>query len=249
MHPSEGMWQEFLDDQCEPTVQRELAIHAPACSDCQRVLAALGRRRVLVAGLLDQLDGRVPERSLTEVLGRQRLASRRSRQSLLAAAVVAFCVVTAAGATVRAGLFQRAMTWLLGPAPQVESQFPPARPVVPEGHSSTGITLVAASSVEIAFEQWPPRGEIEIALRPVAEVSVTASVPTAYSVRKGKVLVDNRGVTTSYRVVLPKNIPLASIRVGNRIVLLKHGALLTTQARKTGLDSYLLSFSSETDSP
>jgi hypothetical protein len=249
MHPSEGMWQEFLDGESDPPVQRELAIHTQVCAECQRIVAALGRRRVLVAELLDRLDGAVPARRVAEVLTRQRPRQRTSRQSLIAAAVVALCVVTAAGATVRSGIVHRAMNWLLGPAPQVESHYPPAPPVTPEHASSTGVAFVPAGRAEIAFEQWPRKGEIEIALRQVTEVSVTASVPSAYSVRQGRVVVANRGVTASYRIILPQNVPVASIRVEDRVVFSKRGNAVSTQARKTGPDSYLLSFSTGAASP
>lgn len=249
MHPTEGMWQEFLDGESDPPVQRQLASHSDTCADCQRTVAALGRRRAFTAELLDRLDGQVPARSLADVLSRPRSQPRPSRQSLLVAAMIALCVVTAAGATVRTGIIHRAMNWLLGPAPQIESQYPPAPPPRPEQASSTGIAFVPAGTVEIAFEEWPRRGEIEIALREATEVSIVASAPSAYSVREGRVLVANRGVTASYRITLPQNVPLASIRVGDRVVFSKRGDALSTQAKKTGPDSYLLSFSNGANSP
>ena len=249
MHPTEGMWQEFLDGESDPPVQRELAIHSDTCADCQRTVAALGRRRVLTAQLLDRLDGQVPARSLADVLSLPRSQPRPSRPSLLVAAMIALCVVTAAGATVRTGFIHRAMNWLLGPAPQVESQYPPAPPSSPERASSTGIAFVPAGTVEIAFEELPRRGEVEIALREATEVSIIASAPSHYSVREGRVLVANRGVTASYRITLPQNVPLASIRVGDRVVFSKAGDAVNTQARKTGPGSYLLSFSNGADSP
>ena len=249
MHPTEGMWQEFLDGESDPPVQRELAIHSDTCVDCQRTVAALGRRRVFTAELLDRLDGQVPPRSLADVLSRPRSQPRSSRQSLLVAAMIALCVVTAAGATVRTGIIHRAMTWLLGPAPQIESQYPATPLPSPERASSTGIAFVPAGTVEIAFEEWPRHGEIEIALQGATEVSIIASAPSRYSVREGRVLVANRGVTASYRITLPQNVPLASIRVGDRVVFSKRGAALSTQAKKTGPDSYILSFSNGATSP
>jgi anti-sigma factor RsiW len=249
MHPTEGMWQEFLDGESDPPIQRELAIHSDICADCQRTVAALGRRRVFAAELLDSLDGHVPARRLADVLSRPRSRPRTSRRSLLVAAMIALCVVTAAGAVVRTGMVHRAMNWLLGPAPQVESQYPSAPAAIPKRASSTGIAFVPAGTVDIAFEEWPRRGEIEIALREATEVSIIASAPSAYSVREGRVLVANRGVTASYRITLPQHVRLASIRVGDRMVFSKRGDALSTQARKTGPDSYLLSFSNGAASP
>jgi anti-sigma factor RsiW len=249
MHPTEGMWQEFLDGESDPPIQRELAIHSDTCAACRGTVAALGRRRVFAAELLGSLDGEVPARSVADVLSRRSSQPLTSRRSLLVAAMIALCVVTAAGAAVRTGLVHRAMNWLLGPAPQVETQYPPAPPAIPERGSSTGIAFVPAGTVEIAFEAWPRSGEIEIALRPATEVSVTASVPSAYSVRKGRVAVANRGVTASYRIILPQNVPSASIRVGDRVVFSKRADSLSTQARKTGPDSYVLSFFNGADSP
>jgi hypothetical protein len=241
------MWQEFLDGESDSPVHRELAIHSQACADCQHLVAALDSRRAFTAELLDRLDDRVPARSLADLRSRPR--SRTSHRGLVAAAIIALCVVTAAGATIRTGFVHRAMTWLLGPAPQVESHYPPAPPAIGERESSTSIAFVPAGKVEIDFQEWPRRGEIEFALRQVSEVSVTASAPSAYSVRKGSLLVTNRGITASYRITLPRSVPLASIRVGDRVVFSKRGDALSTQARKTGPDSYVLSFSNGAVSP
>jgi hypothetical protein len=240
MHPTEGMWQEFLDGESEAQVHLVLATHQQDCSDCQRIVAALDGGRAQAAELLDRIGASVPVRSLADVLSRPR--SRTSRQSFLVAAIVALCVVTAAGATVRSGLIQRVMHRLVGAAPKAEPPADPTLPSAPAAASSTGVVFVPAGVVEIGFEQWPRRGEIEIALRDVSEVSVTASVPSAYTVRAGRVVVANRGLAASYRIILPHSVSVASIRVGDRVVFSKRGAALNTQARKTGPDSYVLSF-------
>jgi hypothetical protein len=247
MHPTEGMWQEFLDGESEAPVQLVLTIHKQDCSDCQRIVAALDRGRARTAELLDRLEAGVPVRSVADILHRPR--ARSARQSLLVAAIVALCVVTAAGATVRTGLVQRAMHWLVGTAPPADSHPLPRAPALSAPTSSTGVAFVPAGTVEIAFEQWPRRGEVEIALRNVSEVSVTASVPSAYSVRAGRVVVANRGVAASYRIILPQSVPAASIRIGDRVVFSMHGGSLSTRARKTGPDSYVLSFNTGADVP
>jgi hypothetical protein len=242
------MWREFLDGESEAPIHRELTLHQKGCADCRQLVATLDGGRTLAAELLDHLDGSVPARRVAGVLTRPRAST--SPRSLLVAAVVALCVVTAAGATVRAGLVQRAMHWLLGPAPQIESHYPPTPPpAAPQAGASTGIAFLPAGAVEIVFEEWPQKGEIEIALRQVSEVSVTASLPSAYSVRAGRVIVANRGLAASYRIILPLGMSVATIRVGNRVVFSQRGTSLKTRATRTGPDSYLLPFSPGAEGP
>jgi hypothetical protein len=241
MHPTEGMWQEFLDQESDPAVRRELELHLGVCTVCREATVTLEQRRFMMAELLDQIDAGVPTRTLSDVLSRGR--PRRSWRSLIAAAVIAMCVVTAAGATIRAGLFQRAVDWLMGPRPWIESPAPAPAPPAPESASSTGIAFEPSGPVEIAFEEWPQSGEIEILLRDTSNASVVASAPSGYSVRKGRVVVANRGGTASYRITLPRNLPLASVRVGDRVVFAKRGPDITTQATATAPGTYVLAFS------
>jgi hypothetical protein len=158
------------------------------------------------------------------------------------------CVVTAAGASHRAGLFQRAVDWFLGPRPWVQATAPATAPPVAERASSTVIAFAPSGPVEITFEEWPRAGEIEIVLRDVSQVSVEASAPSTYSVRKGRVVVANRGGSARYRITLPRNVALASIRVGDRVVLTKRGTELTTEARMTTPGTYILSFPLKSES-
>jgi hypothetical protein len=243
MHPTDGMWQEYLDRQCEVPVQQELALHSAMCTSCQQTIAALDHRRSHAANLLDLIDATVPARSLAGVLSRRRRRSS-SPQTLLVAAIVALCVVTAAGASVRAGLFHRALDWLLGPRPPIEAPAPV--PAIGGGQqpSSTGVAFESSGPVEIAFEEWPAAGEILILLREGPRVSVAATAPSAYSVRKGKVVVGNRGVSASYRVTLPKDAASAAIRVGNRVIFSKQGDIIRTRAKQTGSGAYALEFES-----
>lgn len=240
MHPTEGMWQEFLDRESDPPSRSELELHLDTCAECRQATAVLEQRRLMMSELLDQLDASGPARTLSEVLSRGR--TRRSWPSLIAAAVIAMCVVTAAGATIRAGLFQRAMDWLMGPRPWIQAPAtPPALPT-PERASSTGIAFDPSGPVEVAFQEWPQAGEIEIVLRDAAKVSVVASEPSGFTVRKGRVEVANRGGSASYRITLPQSVPLASVRMGDRVVFTKRGPDVTTQASKTAPGTYLLSF-------
>jgi anti-sigma factor RsiW len=246
MHPTEGMWQEFLDQESDPPSRRELELHLDTCAECRQATAVLEQRRFMMSELLDQLEASGPARTLSDVLSRRQ--TRRSWPSLIAAAVIAMCVVTAAGATIRAGLFQRAMDWLMGPRPWVQAPAPPPALPAPERASSTGIAFDPSGPVEVAFEEWPRGGEIEIVLRDASKVSVVASEPSGFSVRRGRVVVANRGRSANYRISLPQNVPLASVRVGDRVVFTKRGPEVTTQASMTAPGTYVLSFAPKSGS-
>ena len=240
MHPTDGMWQEVLDGESDPPVQRDLQNHLAACVDCQVKVSVLERQRSLVTGLLDRLDGEVPLRTLAAVLGRAR---PRVSRGMLAAAAIIICMVTAAGATVRTGLFHRATDWLLGPRPWLEAS--PAAPVPHQADAAAqgGIAFEPAGDVEVVFADAQPSGTIEVTLSPDSKVSITASAPVGYTVRKGRVAVVNQGGTASYRIVLPRSVPIASIRIANRLVFSKHGSTLTTETRADSAGAYLIPFS------
>jgi hypothetical protein len=240
MHPTEGEWQEFLDLEANPSIRVELEHHLSACSHCCSITVELGRRRAAVTELLNTLDAFGPSRTRFDILAPRR---RTGLRGVLWAAGIALCVVTAASATMHWGVWQRAREWLLGSRPAVDTTTPANQPPGLAAPSLRGISLQPHGRIEVLFAERPTSGTIEIELRDDARFSITASQPVQYSVRQGSVAVANRGVQASYRIIIPKALREASVRLGDRLVCVKHGLSLSGEARLTGPGTYVLSFS------
>ena len=239
MHPTEGMWQEFLDQEAPASERSELELHLSSCPECCTITIELGHHRARVTQLLNELGAAVPSRDYFALISPRR---RGTPRSLLWAAGIALCVATAASATIHWGVWQRAREWLLGPklfssAPAVVQQPAPDGAV-----SQSGISLQPRQRIDVLFDEAPAGGEIEIILRDDPGFSIIASEPVRYSVRPGSVSVANSGVAANYRIVVPANLPQASVRVAGRLVCAKHGAVLVGEARRTGPGTYVISF-------
>jgi anti-sigma factor RsiW len=240
MHPSKEMWQELHDGETEQPLREELEQHLTACYECRHAVALLDRQRRYVSELLDRLGGAAPERTAAEMLGRAR--RRASRRSMLLAAGIAFCVVTAAGASVRLGLVDGAMAFLRPPSNTV-APLPAPSTQETAGPTTSGVSFAPARELEIAFDEQQRQGAIEISLDPGSRFSIQGTTPLDYSVRKGHVSVANRGSTATYRITLPLGLAHATIRVADRVVWLKVGAKLVTNAHPAGDGTYVLPFS------
>jgi hypothetical protein len=161
---------------------------------------------------------------------------------MLAAATIALCLATAAGATVRAGLLGRVNDFLR-PRPSPTSTLAPAAQSGTGVPASSGVEFDPPGRLEVAFDEWQGKGEIVIVLSSAPSFSITASSPVNYSVRRGKVKVANQGAGASYRISLPLSLTDASIRIGDREVFSRRGTTIQTQARADGAGGYLLPFS------
>ncbi len=161
---------------------------------------------------------------------------------MLAAATIALCLATAAGATMRAGLLGRVSDFL-HTRPSPTSTIAPAAQAGPGVPTSSGVEFDPPGRLEVAFDDWQGKGEIVIVLSSERRFSISASSPPDYSVRRGKVTVANRGGSASYRITLPLSLMDASIRVGDREVFSRRGTTIHTQARAEGAGSYVLPFS------
>jgi putative zinc finger protein len=246
MHPTEGMWQEFMDQEAPASERQELELHLSGCPECCTITIELGHQRARVSQLLNHLDAPVPSRDYVDVISSRR---RGTPRSLLWAAGIALCVATAASATIHWGVWQQAREWLLGGKPYASAPAAVQQPTAVGSVSQSGISLEPRQRIDVLFDEAPAGGEIEIILRDDSGFSIIASEPVHYSVRPGSVSVANSGVAANYRIALPANLPQASVRVAGRLVCAKHGAALVGEARQTGPRSYVISFPAGHDSP
>ncbi|MEO8089537.1 MAG: hypothetical protein ABI703_04500 [Gemmatimonadales bacterium] len=240
MHPTEGAWREVLDREVEPAHLSDFDSHLSRCAECQATVATLRDQRENVAGLLEQLGGPAPSRYAAEAL--RRAARRSSHRRMLTAATIALCLATAAGATVRSGLLDR-VSEFLHPDPSPTSTIAPAAQAGSGAPTSSGLAFEAPGRLEVVFQEWQGEGEIVIVLSPERKFSISASAPSDYSVRHGRVTVANQGGHASYRITLPLSLTDASIRVADREVFSRRDTAIRTQARAAGGSIYHLPLS------
>ena len=241
MHPTEGMWQEFLDGEGPVWARDEMELHLSSCPECCSITIELGHRRSQVTELLNALDASVPSRNYLDVIPPGRPSSSRS---LLWAAGIALCLATAASASIHWGVWQRAREWVLGSTPSSTAPIRIPPPYTGGAAAQSGISLQPRKRIDVLFDEVPAAGDIEIILRDDPEFSIVASEPVRYSVREESVSVANSGVLANYRIALPAALPQATIRVAGRLVCVKHGVALVGEARRTAPRSYIISFSS-----
>ena len=60
MHPTDGALLAMLDEWMDPLEQRDLERHVDGCERCRQQMSGLGRQRLVVGALLNELEVPVP---------------------------------------------------------------------------------------------------------------------------------------------------------------------------------------------
>jgi hypothetical protein len=131
------------------------------------------------------------------------------------------------------------------PAPFV-AVLPPPRPTTPV--APRGVAIVADGHAELVFRSAQPGGVLHI--RPAAgtRVAVTASQDgSTYTVGRWTIVVDGGAPGTAYDIELPSpaRLPEVSIRIGDRVVFARHGAMVSTRGDVQADGSYTISLSAD----
>jgi hypothetical protein len=204
-----------------------------------------------VADLLRLLDHAAPPLDFASV---QRQAGARDRARGLAvrwgAIILGFGAAAAAAALPSVRQF---VAHAVGarhavqpvPARIVQSTTPAvaSTPVAPRG-----VAIIPDGRVDLIFRTAQPGGVLRI--RPAAgqRVAVTASADgSTYMVGRGKIVVDTRATGVTYDIELPAPADLldVSIRIGDREVFSRHGAIVHTRGALEADGSYRIPMSSD----
>ena len=200
----------------EPSVdRREVQAHLASCEPCQLRYRTLAQQDGEIASLLTLLDTPVPTIPLAGITRRGRLG-RRSRS--VAAAAAAILVAATAAATVIPGApFHRFFRSVVG-KPTLQTR-PALRPA-PVPADTAGVTVAADTDVIIALQAPQRAGEIHVVWQTGAPaVSVRAiGGDVGYTVRTGRVLVENRRPALRYEITLPPAIPGVTLMMGDKVV-------------------------------
>jgi anti-sigma factor RsiW len=192
-----------------------LRAHLASCEPCQLRCRTLAQQDGKVASLLTLLDAPVPTVPLTTITRRAR-HGRRSRP--VAAAAAAILVAATAAATVIPGApFHPFFRSVVG-KPTLPTR-PALRPA-PAPADTAGVTVLADTDVTIAFRYLQTAGEIRLSWASDAAVVTVraAGGQVGYTVRPGRVTVENQPPAARYEITIPRTIPAATLTVGHKVL-------------------------------
>jgi anti-sigma factor RsiW len=193
----------------------DLQAHLASCQACQLRYRDLAQQDGAIASLLTLLDAPVPTVTLSGITRRAR-RGRRARS--VAAAAAAILIAASAAATVIPGApFHPFFRGLVGKSSlHTRPALRPARAPA----DTAGVTVAGDAEVIIALRHPQNIGEIHLVWQPGApSVSVRAiGGEVGYTVRTGKVLVENRRPAIRYEIVLPLTVRAMTLLMGNQVL-------------------------------
>jgi hypothetical protein len=193
----------------------DLQAHLASCQACQLRYRDLAQQDGAIASLLTLLDAPVPSVTLS---GITRRAGRGRRARSVAAAAAAILIAASAAATVIPGApFHPFFRGLVGKS---SLHTRPALRPAPAPADTAGVTVAGNTEVIIALRHPQNTGEVHLVWEPGAPaVSVRAiGGEVGYTVRTGKVLVENRRPAVRYEIVLPLTVPAMTLLMGNQVL-------------------------------
>ncbi len=211
------------DSELVALVHRELAVpqatevraHLASCEPCQARYRALAQEDGQVASLLVLLDAPVPTVPLATILRRAHYG-RRARP--VAAAIAALLAAATAAATVIPGSPLHPFFRNVVGRPTLQTR--PALPPAPAPADSAGVTVPADTEVTIALRDPQSAGRIRLLWQADAPALSVRAIggEVGYTVRMGRVLVENRRPAVRYEITLPYTVPAVTLMVGDQVL-------------------------------
>jgi anti-sigma factor RsiW len=215
----------------EPSVDEptELRAHLASCKGCQLRYQTLAQQDGKVASLLTLLDAPVPTVPLTTIT-RQARHGRRSR-AVAAAAAGILVAATAAATMIPGAPFHPFFRSVVG---KTTLQTRPAMRPASAPADTAGVTVPADTAVTIAFRHPQTAGEIRLSWpSDAADVTVRAvGGHVGYTVRPGRVTVENQPPAARYEITIPRTIPAATLTVGDKVLWQSFGAAHSDRSQR-----------------
>ena len=226
--------------------------HAETCADCRRAIRQARAADREVTDLLHLLDHATPApdfASLQRRAGALDPAGRRARQPAHVWTVVRRSVVILGLSAAAAAALPPMRQFIVhsfgarrvaqpAPAPGVRATTPP---VAQATIAPRGVAIVPDGRVDLIFRSAQPGGVLHIRTVAGPRVAVTASADSVrYIVGRGRIVVDTRATGVTYDIALPAPPDLldVSIRIGDREVFSRHGAIVQTRGALEADGSY-----------
>ena len=195
--------------------RRVTQTHLAACAECQTRYRALAQQDGEIASLFTLLDTSAPVVSLAGITRRGRLGRRR--RSVAAAAAAILIAATAAATVIPGTPFHRYFHRVAGHPAILQQPVPSDAPALAD---TAGVTVAADTDVMIALRNFQRAGEIHLVwLQGAPAVSVRAiGGDVGYTVRSGRVVVENRRPALRYEITLPPAIPSVTLMMADQVV-------------------------------
>jgi hypothetical protein len=114
-----------------------------------------------------------------------------------------------------------------------------------------GVAILADGRAELVFRTAQPGSVARVRPALGTKVAVTASIDgSTYTVGRRTIIVDSGAPGTAYDIELPSpaGLPEVSIRIGDRMVFVRHGATVSTGGAMQADGSYTISLSPDSPS-
>ena len=216
--------------------------HLSACAECARKRSELERERLETAALLASLDHVVPRPQVEVVIARGRGSRWHGRRALAAGLALLMVAVGAAAALPHSPVRQ----WLGRVLGGERHHAAVAIDANGAGLSRpSGVALHPGQSIDVVFRERQSSGSIRILLDSGSEAAVrTLGGAVRFAVGSNSVVVDNVHASASYEVLIPRSVPRARVRVGDRVVFAKDGAAISTNVPADSAGRYVIVFTS-----
>ena len=233
MHIDEEVLQRLLHAELDSSKEAVVEAHLADCTQCRERAAAARRDEADVLRLLATLDGDQPRVEARHLIAR---AHVRDRAWIKWAAGVLFTVGVVGTAYAAPGSpVPRWVAAFIGhvgsAASHAASVTAPERPAQSELQDRvvSGLSMAPDNGLLVLFMARQPSGQARVLLTDAGEVSVQSfahGIPFRSEV--ARLVVDNRGTTADFEVLIPHKAQRVEIRVGSELVYLKIGARVTT---------------------
>ncbi|MEO8295259.1 MAG: zf-HC2 domain-containing protein [Gemmatimonadota bacterium] len=239
MHPDRPRWRAYLDSEMEADEIADLERHLKDCGVCGLVAAELQSDKVSVAEMLGSLEGPASVTTVEDILQSARRPA--SGRWALIAAMILLGFVTVAGATIATGAFQTIVERIRRPpsADTLEKS-----PVPDQSPALTGIALETAGTAEIIFLSSQVNGTLTITEGDRSNVDIVATATVPYTVRSGRVTIVNAGTSADYRIIFPRGLHRALVRVADRVLFSRDGSVVRAAVKPDSTGQYVVSLSS-----
>ena len=225
MHLDDERVERLRHGELDHEVARAARAHLAGCDACRNRVEAAAQDEAEIHGLLRAMDHPAPAGSSHDIVAR---AGTGSRGWARFAAAAAFALL-AAGAAYAAAV-SPLPGWIrsvLGRESEHRRPAPAAAPGAPLPETA-GVAVDAGRPLVVSFASWQVRGRVRVTLDDGDEIRVRAPSGAArFTSKADRLLIDNRGSTADYELVIPRQAPRVEIEVAGERRFLKQGSRIT----------------------
>ncbi len=238
MHLDDELIQRGLHGELGASDRAALERHVADCPDCRERLLEAERDEAAIFVLLRQTDHAVPNVGGASVMAR----AGRARDWKRWAAVMALVILGAGAAyAVPGSPFPGWLTRMIARATPAPEARVPAASTIPVQGVTAGISVRPTAHFIIRFAANQTRGTVTVSMTDRNDVAVRVLNGTAtFTTGTDRLVLENTGSVADFEIDLPRTANWIEIQLGQRPLLQKNGAKVSTSAVAHG-DRYVLS--------